>query len=681
MVSSADCSSKIVSHKAYSLTYKLNDMVIEQSNIGSYQSDEFSLFTPEQLKQFHEFHSYDWDNDVEFQKGLQAIYSDVPANDDELLKAKQFYFSRKKHHINLDQYRQFEEYLKRSIPEKSEAEEETVFDRFDKYSFSSDERFLNGLPSIVAGIAKSKPGATVDKAFYDREMLKAKAFYFSKFVEKLDLAEYLSWKESKKIAPACPYAHLWQNKGTRVAVMFTEATEIDQDDDLFLKIEQPITSSGALTITISSPQSNNLLTCERLKELQENIAVAKGNDTYTSIIIASNCKQERTPDNGPDDLITNVDHKTISSGLAFNETAEECGEDLDILQSSMDVLQASFYSLVKVIGNYIKDEEKPVFHLIDGKVPFSAASLYLLPNQLRIVTEHALLTLGIKSLSHAPIPPLYVLNGIQKAVNSKVARAPPRGSALYVALAPPELILLRGPELLRLGLADYFVPDAKYVDTMKEMRNNAPCPAPHTVEAVKVVLEMNKAYAGPDKIGVWEKEIETVFGNCQNSQDLLDKLDEMEKPWSRTIAQHLRQQSPTLLEMVIQAVKLVTEHTMSLEECVNLEDRLNAIWRTTSDYKTFVRRNNSTDTGDLSWAELDSTVIDNLDNLKKPAFSQGDIKQFHWNPESSAPKAENTESDTASSEVEEDEVFVCPVTGMRGKMPEGHTPVAIQQAT
>lgn len=69
-------------------------MEMEQSNVGAYQSDEFSLFTPEQLKQFHEFHSYDWDNDAEFQKGLQAIYSDVPANEDELLKAKQFYFSR-----------------------------------------------------------------------------------------------------------------------------------------------------------------------------------------------------------------------------------------------------------------------------------------------------------------------------------------------------------------------------------------------------------------------------------------------------------------------------------------------------------------------------------------------------------------------------------------------------------
>lgn len=460
-----------------------------------------------------------------------------------------------------------------------------------------------------------------------------------------------------------------------------EITELDQDDNTFLKIEQPVTSSGALTITISSPQSDNLLTCDRLEELQEAFGLAKDNDTYTSIIIASNCKQEKTSESGRDEPITNVDYKTISSGLAFEETEKECGKDLNVLQSSMDVLQASFYSLVKIIGNYIKDEEKPVFHLIDGKVPFSAACFYLLPNQLRIVTEHAFLTLGINSLSHAPIPPLYVLNRIQKAANSKAARVPPRGSALYVALAPPELILLRGPELLRLGLADYFVPDAKYVDTLKEMRNNAPCPAPHTMEAVKVVLEMNKAYAGPDKIGVWEKEIEKIFGDCQNSQDLLDKLDEMGKPWSTTIAEHLRQQSPTLLEMVIQAAKLVTEHDMSLEECLNLEDRLNAIWRTTSDYKSFASRDITADSGGLAWSALDSTIIDNLESLQKPAVNQKDIRQFHWSPEPSAAKAENTDSDTASSEVDEDEIFVCPVTGMRGKMPEGHSPVAIEQAT
>jgi hypothetical protein len=86
--------SLIVSHKPYSLAYKMNDIAKEQSNIDAYQSDEFSLFTPEQLKQFHEFHSYDWDKDVEFQKGLQTIYSGVPADNEELLKAKQFYFSR-----------------------------------------------------------------------------------------------------------------------------------------------------------------------------------------------------------------------------------------------------------------------------------------------------------------------------------------------------------------------------------------------------------------------------------------------------------------------------------------------------------------------------------------------------------------------------------------------------------
>jgi hypothetical protein len=416
--------------------------------------------------------------------------------------------------------------------------------------------------------------------------------------------------------------------------------------------------------------------------LQESILLAKDNDTYTSIIIASNCKQERAQDRNPDEPITNVDHKSISSGLAFNDTARKCGEDLDSLQSSIDFLQASYYSLVKAINSYSKDEEKPIFHLIDGQVPSSAACLYLSPDQLRIVTEHAFLTLGINSLSHAPIPPLHILNGIEKAAKGKAARAPPSGSALYVALAPTELLLLRGPELLRLGLADYFVPDAKYVDTLKEMRNNAPCPAPHTIEAVKVVLEMNKAYAGPDKIGVWEKEIEQVFSDCQNSQHLFDKLNEVEKPWSKTIAHHLQQQSPTLLEMTIHAVKWITENDVTLEECLDLEDRLNALWRTTCDYNTFVNRDSAEDTGKLSWSEIDSTIIDNMETFKKPAFSQENIKQFQWIPkEAAAQKAENTEISAASSDVEEDEIFVCPVTGMRGKMPEGHSPVVIQQET
>jgi hypothetical protein len=58
--------------------------------------------------------------------------------------------------------------------------DDSVYARFDGYDFSTDEKFLSGLPNIITELAKNKPGAMVEKAYYDREMLKARTFYYSK---------------------------------------------------------------------------------------------------------------------------------------------------------------------------------------------------------------------------------------------------------------------------------------------------------------------------------------------------------------------------------------------------------------------------------------------------------------------------------------------------------------------
>jgi hypothetical protein len=86
--------------------------------------------------------------------------------------------NRIKYQIDLDNYLKFETVLKNSMATKDN--DDSVFDRFDTYDFSTDEKFLNGLPNVIAALAKNKPGAMVEKAYYDREMLKARAFYFSK---------------------------------------------------------------------------------------------------------------------------------------------------------------------------------------------------------------------------------------------------------------------------------------------------------------------------------------------------------------------------------------------------------------------------------------------------------------------------------------------------------------------
>lgn len=58
--------------------------------ISSYTSEDLPL-SPEQLKTFHSFHAYNWDNDEIFKNGLSSIDQ---TNPNQTLRAKHFYFSR-----------------------------------------------------------------------------------------------------------------------------------------------------------------------------------------------------------------------------------------------------------------------------------------------------------------------------------------------------------------------------------------------------------------------------------------------------------------------------------------------------------------------------------------------------------------------------------------------------------
>jgi Enoyl-CoA hydratase/isomerase len=422
------------------------------------------------------------------------------------------------------------------------------------------------------------------------------------------------------------------------------------------------------------------MTSERLRLLRDNVDQAMSDSKYSALIITSRCSQIAVPEQDPEAPITNFDHKTISAGLALKETLLECDDDIEAVQSSLESLQNDYYSLVKLLERK-DDSSKPVFNIIDGEIPFSASHFYLSPKQNRVITEHAFTYFGINSYSNAPIPPLGLLKCISN--QDKSARVPPKGSALYISLAPPNLLLLRGPELLRLGMADYFIPDAKYVDTLKEMKNNAPCPAPHTEEAVKVVLEMHKAYAGPDKIGVWQKEIEEVFGDFPSVSQILERLRDIKKPWSDGIIQHLEKQSPTLLEVIVRAVNQVMNQDMSLEACIDLEQQLNIQWRRTSDFKLVVADQIEENSGHISsWADLDSVVVNRMFSEPTTLLPTAEykIKEYRLVMPSteSNEEVENVEAATTTTSEDDEEIFVCPVTGMRGKMPAGHEPVAIQ---
>lgn len=77
--------------------------------------------------------------------------------------------------INLDEYLAWRRHL-----EASEDPNEAIFKRFDEYDFDNDTRFQQGLPSIIGQLIKDGKG-TLDKAALQKEMTKAKAFYYARY--------------------------------------------------------------------------------------------------------------------------------------------------------------------------------------------------------------------------------------------------------------------------------------------------------------------------------------------------------------------------------------------------------------------------------------------------------------------------------------------------------------------
>ncbi|KAI8066899.1 hypothetical protein BC940DRAFT_274648 [Gongronella butleri] len=66
-----------------------------------------------------------------------------------------------------------------------------VFEAFEKYDFDADEKFKAGAASIIA-----KEGGG------DDVLLKAKLYYYARFVEAIDFDAYQSWKNEDEDAQA-----------------------------------------------------------------------------------------------------------------------------------------------------------------------------------------------------------------------------------------------------------------------------------------------------------------------------------------------------------------------------------------------------------------------------------------------------------------------------------------------
>ncbi|RUS30639.1 hypothetical protein BC938DRAFT_479131 [Jimgerdemannia flammicorona] len=530
-------------------------------------------FPLEQLKTFHSFHSYNWNADATFKNGLKSIDQTNPT---QILKAKHFYFSRYITPIDIDQYLLWEKYIDTTKQDHANPPHVDIFERFEAYDFDRDERFLNGLPNIVAGLVKKQ--AALDKEAYDREMTKAKAYYYSKcvacnslcgfwciyiptylivyayrLVEPFDFVEYLRWhdEKNKNDAPACPYAHLWQHK----VKQDSKPSHADHSTKTFLRVTSPFANQGALRLTLSSPHTLNILTSRRLAQISSTIAQCTSDPNITSLILSADTDTPEAPQSVDRDApIVHRDMRVFSEGLPLQQTVNTA-RGSSAPEKAIDALLRSYHRLSYDLHAFsFSPINKPVITLIDGRFDWTCLTLSTC-GTIRIITENAVLPSPDSfARLHDPLlglPFLSRLVSLSTSTTKPAHALPPRGCALYLSLASPDLHL-RGPDLLKLGMADYFVPSSKLDDVLKGVVGNAGCPAPHTAKAVEIALSAEKVYPGPAKIDVWRREVEECF-------------DVSVRFWLENYAIHL-----------------------TFEECLLLEHRVGRRWRRSADFRAWL---------------------------------------------------------------------------------------------
>lgn len=437
-------------------------------------------------------------------------------------------------------------------------------------------------------------------------------------VQKINLNEYFAWKAKQIQAskPTCPFANLWQNKAKTGPVDQTNASS-------FVVSEKP-KGQGAETLTLSSPKSHNIYSVARLEDWLSAMKQADADEQVTSIFVTATVYDSRNPFEISERIETK-DTKIISCGLAYQETSQMVS-GTDLRQVSLGNLASKYYDASRTI------HPKLVVSFSNGEIPLNAVYLTLGLGFMRVITEFSLLNFALQ-LSHAPIPPLLLLAMAR-------ARTPslPAGLELYLALAAPEYAKLRAPEILHLGIADVFVPEAKLSDAFETAKKMAVCPAPDTAAAIQLALAIHHTYPGPNRLQVWEKHIVYVFGAADSFDDLKRRLEEYDATWSKTILAHWKTLPPVLLRVVFRAVKEASKNPLEL---LTLEQRLNAKWRQTEDYKEWLRSKDG-------WVQEKEEVEKLVDS-----YFEGEVV---------LPTDEPVVYE-APQETEDDTPAVCPVTG------------------
>ncbi|KAF9582252.1 hypothetical protein BGW38_000452 [Lunasporangiospora selenospora] len=590
-------------------TVTLNDSTDSAAALSEkYQGESVLPFTPSELGTFHQFHAYDWDGDDQFQAGLQAITRSqaMGPSFSELLKMKQYYFStRKGVRIDLDGYLAWRKHLEKPTDDPRVP----LFKRFDEYNFDTDQRFQQGLPSFISQLIKDGKN-TLDKAALQKELTKARAFYYARYIELFDFPEYLVWKDMEKsqAAPACPYAHLWQNKGKE------SGGDDIEDPQKIITTTTPV-STGALRLHINSPSTKNVLTSFRLAKISQALTDASDKGAITSIYWTSNSGKPNNDARDPESQIVTKDEKWFTGGIVSKSATTTQDETM-----SKNLLR-QYYSLIAQLADISAEKQKPVVVVIDGIASLSAAYLAFGPGTQRVITENASLSFtpfeSIEDGAHQVINPfagLYLLSRMQaKAAADTNVRPLPKGVGHYLAFCPD--YLLRGPDLRKLGLADFFISSSKKGDVEESVLSVAGCPPPHTTQAIRMALNAEIAYPGPAKIDVWSPEIKECFGETLSVEDMIKSLEKYTNSWSKSIREYVSSRDPVFIKLMYRAISDASKME-TLQECIRLEYRLGQRYKDYQDSKPSDQKRQE--------------ILDNLDLFFEPLESDEEEQLFSF---------------------------------------------------
>ncbi|KAF7732733.1 hypothetical protein EC973_000004 [Apophysomyces ossiformis] len=605
---------------------------------------QLSDFSAEQKEVFTEFRGHQWDNDTSFRIGLENIMKQMEGKQNDrdqvearILEAKHFYFSKTKKPFELRQYIEYE----KALEEQTRKDQIAQFERLEEYDFDNDEAYLAGLPNVIQGWIDGK-GRGWSTEHLENEFTKLKAFYYAKCVENVDIAAYLKWRKRKETpaASACPFAHTWNRRGKGGNAQLPTSSN-------FVSTEK---SHGAFVATLSGQSSFNALTVSRLLEVKEALEAAQDDHSITSLLIMPTVVETEKPE--PVDTINqrirSKDTKIVSKGLAYEETAALVADKPELIQASQQKLADTYYELVRSVINH---SQKPMAMFLNGGIPIHASYLSLWVGYMRVITENVVVDFGLKP-GHAPVPPLLLLSLSRTLAEKKL----PAGIDLYLALAPSDLTKLRGPELLRLGLADTFVPESRLNDAYKDIKRMTVCKGSQTNKAFGFVASIYHTYAGPDKLEVWKENIETIFGAAETFEDLLERLKSKNDYWSKTILSHWDALPPNLLKATMtrrdgarNVVFKAVQESRNLREVgkvLQLESNLNAKWRQTDDYRRWIENK-------MDWTGR----LEEPDEQAIRFYFEEDLIPNEGIPVIYDAPAEKPK-----------EVAVCPVTGQKGAL-------------